>query len=305
MAIGFLIVAAIMVIKYKPAYRITLAGEELGYVENKQEFENKVNEILEEKEDATVAFVTLDQMPECEWQLISTKEQITEEQVLGKIQESTQVRYTMYAITVNDVIGQCVATMEEAEEVVEQLKKENEEIELEVSYKQMYSDEKPEVVEKEVAVAKVQSETIAGLKANNEVNYKAIAVVNGVEIASVPVSGYITSRFGSYSRLRVSSHTGLDIAATTGTPIVACSGGTVTFSGTNGSYGKLVKIDHGNGVETWYGHCSKLYVSVGQEVKAGEKIAAVGSTGNSTGPHLHLEIRINGTAVNPQKYLYK
>ena len=73
----------------------------------------------------------------------------------------------------------------------------------------------------------------------------------------------------------------------------------------NGPYGNLVKIDHGNNVETWYAHCSKIYVKVGQKVKAGDKIAAVGSTGNSTGSHLHLEIRIKGIAINPQKYLYK
>ena len=71
------------------------------------------------------------------------------------------------------------------------------------------------------------------------------------------------------------------------------------------SYGKLIKISHGNGVETWYAHCSSLYGTVGQQVNAGEVIAAVGSTGNSTGNHLHLEIRVNGKTLNPQKYLYK
>jgi murein DD-endopeptidase MepM/ murein hydrolase activator NlpD len=97
----------------------------------------------------------------------------------------------------------------------------------------------------------------------------------------------------------------LDIAATTGTPIKVISDGTVTFAEYNGSYGLLVKVDHGNGVESWYAHTSKIYVKVGQELKAGDVIAAVGSTGNSTGPHLHLEIRINGEHVNPQNYLYK
>ena len=69
--------------------------------------------------------------------------------------------------------------------------------------------------------------------------------------------------------------------------------------------GYAIKVDHGNGVQTVYGHCSKLYAQKGQEVKAGDIIAAVGSTGNSTGPHLHLEIRINGVAMNPQWYIYK
>ena len=80
--------------------------------------------------------------------------------------------------------------------------------------------------------------------------------------------------------------------------------GTVTYAGYKGSYGNLVIISHGNGVQSYYAHCNKLLVSVGQTVSAGQVIAQVGSTGNSTGPHLHLEIRINGKAVNPQNYLY-
>ena len=80
--------------------------------------------------------------------------------------------------------------------------------------------------------------------------------------------------------------------------------GTVSFSGIKGSYGNLIIVDHGNGVETWYGHCSKLYAKVGDAVTAGDVIEAVGSTGNSTGPHLHFEIRINGECVNPQNYVY-
>ena len=93
-------------------------------------------------------------------------------------------------------------------------------------------------------------------------------------------------------------------AAPTGTAIKAVASGTVTCASYSGAYGNLVKVSHGNGVETWYGHTSKMYVSVGQSVSANDVIAAVGSTGNSTGPHLHFEIRINGSHVNPQKYLY-
>ena len=98
---------------------------------------------------------------------------------------------------------------------------------------------------------------------------------------------------------------GIDIAATRGTPILATASGKVSFAGWSSGYGYLVKIDHGSGVETYYGHCSKLYVSAGDTVEAGEQIAAVGSTGNSTGNHLHFEIRLNGKQVNPQKYVYQ
>ena len=129
--------------------------------------------------------------------------------------------------------------------------------------------------------------------------------INGIKLAYTPVNGTISSRYGVSSRIRSSTHTGLDIAAPQGTAIKAVAEGNVTCASYSGSYGNLVKIDHGNRIETWYAHTSKMYVTAGQKVEAGEVIAAVGSTGNSTGAHLHLEIRINGQHVNPQQYLYK
>ena len=78
--------------------------------------------------------------------------------------------------------------------------------------------------------------------------------------------------------------------------------GTVAFSGWKQSYGKLITIDHGNGVYTYYAHCSSLYKSAGEYVSQGEIIGTVGSTGNSTGPHLHIEVRVNGVAYNPIDY---
>ena len=120
-----------------------------------------------------------------------------------------------------------------------------------------------------------------------------------------PISGIITSRFGAVSKIRRSAHTGLDISAAQGTPIKAAASGTVTFSGRNSSgYGNMVVISHGNGVQTYYAHCYSLNVTAGQQVSQGQTIAAVGSTGNSTGPHLHLEVRVNGVAYNPQNYVY-
>ena len=128
--------------------------------------------------------------------------------------------------------------------------------------------------------------------------------VQGVYLEVTPVSGIITSRFGNRESIRSHGHTGLDIAAPAGTPIKATADGKVTFSGYSGGYGYVVKMSHGNGIQTIYGHCSKLYVSAGEKVEAGEVIAAVGSTGNSTGNHLHFEVRVNGQEVNPQNYLY-
>ena len=123
-----------------------------------------------------------------------------------------------------------------------------------------------------------------------------------------PVYGNITSYFGYRSIFGSSSyHGGLDIAAPYGTGIAAADGGTVVFAGTasgsNWSYGKLVIVDHGNGKQSYYGHCSSILVSAGDHVYQGQTIARVGSTGRSTGNHCHFEVRINGTRVNPLSYL--
>ena len=116
---------------------------------------------------------------------------------------------------------------------------------------------------------------------------------------------YVSSRFG----LRVhpitgktKSHTGIDIASNQGTAVYASDGGTVTLAGWNGGYGNCIMIDHGNGYVTLYGHLSSISVSVGQTVSQGATIGAVGSTGNSTGPHLHFEVLKNGTRIDPEQF---
>ncbi len=114
-----------------------------------------------------------------------------------------------------------------------------------------------------------------------------------------PLTGAITSPFGGGRR-----HKGLDIAAPRNTPVLAAADGEVTYSG-NGlrGYGNLVVIDHGKGVVTIYAHNYRNLVRKGQRVRRGEKIARVGSTGHSTGPHVHFEVQIDGKRVDPRKYL--
>lgn len=118
----------------------------------------------------------------------------------------------------------------------------------------------------------------------------------------LPANGWITSYFGHrispYSGGR-KMHEGLDVGAPFGTPIVAPADGIVTFSGVKPGFGKFVQIDHGYGIETIYAHSQKRLVKTGDKVKRGELIAKVGSTGYSTGPHLHYEVRVNGIAVDP------
>lgn len=122
----------------------------------------------------------------------------------------------------------------------------------------------------------------------------------GTGTFSYPTRGSISSRYGTrWGR----KHTGLDIAAPVGTAVKASDGGTVTWVGYEGGYGKLIKIDHGANYVSYYGHLSKYNVKVGQKVYKGQKIGEVGNTGNSTGPHLHFEIRKNGVVKNPLSYL--
>ena len=111
---------------------------------------------------------------------------------------------------------------------------------------------------------------------------------------------YISSQYGSRSR---GWHTGVDFAAPCNTSIYAWKDGTVTFAGWSGSYGKMIVIDHGNGQVSRYAHCNGYAVQVGQTVSQGQVIGYVGTTGNSTGYHLHFEILINGNFVNPMNYL--
>lgn len=115
-----------------------------------------------------------------------------------------------------------------------------------------------------------------------------------------PALGTITSNFGMRWGKQ---HKGIDIGAAMGAPIYAAWDGKIITAHYEDGYGNVIKIQHSNGIETVYGHCSFIGVHEGEYVKKGDKIGEVGSTGNSTGPHLHFEVRINGQPENPLKYL--
>ncbi len=315
LAVALILIVGIILIKYKPLYKVEISGIQIGYVKNKNEFNSKVTEYVNTKENEQVAFITLDSQPDYELELVDNSTKTNEKEALETIKENSVTTYTAYGITIDNDIKTYVKTENEAESTVKAINEQynNENKKVDVNVKQIYAQEAMETVEKDDAVKAVseiatiqiqKQEQEEKEKIEEEEKKNALAIVNDVIIAEKPVTGSITSRYAEVSRIRSGAHTGLDIATAKGTDIKVCSDGKVVFASNKGSYGNLVKVEHKNGVETWYAHCSKIYAKVGQEVKAGDIIAAVGSTGNSTGPHLHFEIRINGNPVNPQKYIY-
>ena len=306
MAVALGLIIAIILLKYKPTYIVTLAGKELGYIESETELENRIQEEVIGMQGRNIDFVSLDQMPSYELKLVSRTQKTNEDEIIIALKENAKIMYKYYAVTLNNETIGLVDNLEEAESAVNKIKEENKgkTIKLDLMVTPNYTENIEEVTLESVQVAQAKVEKkVAALIKQDEKTRRPI--VNGILLAVTPVQGRITSRFGHISSRRSGAHTGTDIACPQGTPIKAVASGTVTFAARNGSYGNLIKVSHGNGVETWYAHCTELYGVVGQQVNAGDVIATVGSTGNSSGNHLHLEVRVNGTAINPQKYLYK
>lgn len=316
-----MIILAIILIKsnFKFAYKVTVDGTKVGYVTDKDKFTCMVSNKVLNQDNKNIEQVVLNEIPKYSISIISKNKNTDEESIISILKLKAETTYKMYAITLNGEDKAYVDTLDEAKDKMKELAekyKENSEF----AVREVYTDNMLEYKNMKYATvtkltrnldaeiqAKIESEKNSKTtkKSTNIKSTTNGSSVNGVNFTVAPVSGRISSRYGANESIRNHTHKGLDIAASNGTPIVAAADGVVTYASYNsGGYGNLVKISHGNGVETYYGHCSKLYVTVGQTVQAGDSIAAVGSTGNSTGNHLHFEIRLNGTQVNPQNYLY-
>jgi murein DD-endopeptidase MepM/ murein hydrolase activator NlpD len=330
--IGSAMITIVACAKYKPVYKVTLAGDTIGFITNKEIIKAKIEKYINDT-TGNIAFREINELPEYELKLINRDKETEEKKVMLAVQNMTVTTYRAFAVTSNGEQKAVVNTQEEAEGIINEIKADlKQEVDLKLGIVEIYTTDANVASSKEEAtnvlnqykVAKVteyetkkaEEERIAkeaaakkAFAASRARSYATTATsaptgnLNGMQL-SIPVTGSISSRFGSRSSSRSSIHTGLDISTPSGTGIRPISAGTVTYSAYKGSYGNLIIIDHGNGVQSYYAHCSALYVSQGQTVDAGTTIGAVGSTGNSTGPHLHLEIRINGTPVNPQQYLY-
>ncbi len=315
----FLIICAVALI-FKPIYSVTINGEHVGYSKDKSKLQAKINDYIEHgegEENSNIAFVQVDSLPEYKLCLLKRNIITNDDEIFEKIKQTGVAYYNYYAILEGETEKAYVSNFQEAEQIVNQLKEKNSNNIDSISIQEIYNTELKEfsTVENTVAAlyvkkvepVKVATKSTSTKKVNTSMTMSYQPVALGVNLIR-PISGTISSRFGSRGS---GKHTGLDIAAPYGTPIKAAASGTVTYSdamrdsrGRYRSYGELMIITHSNGVQTYYGHCSKRYVSAGTYVNQGDVIGAVGSTGNSTGNHLHFEIRINGVAYNPQNYLY-
>lgn len=311
-SIGIMLIVSLIVYLYKPIYSVSFNGEAIGYSENKAELQKKINEYIENGDgNGNLAYVQISELPEYQMCLLKKGITTNDEEIFNIVTDTGVPYYNYFTLLVEEEEKYYFSSFSEAEETINILKdKKSTNIDT-LSIDEKYTTELPEfanvdtVVEelyvkpkpKPVVVKPTYTQT-GEFSTSYAISYQYVALTNNF---IKPVSGTITSKFGRRSS---GTHCGLDIANSTGTTIVAADSGTVIFSGTKGTLGKMVVIKHDEDVMTYYAHCSKLYVKAGQQVSRGQSIAAIGSTGKSTGPHLHLEIRINGVAYNPQHYLY-
>ena len=312
-SLAVLLILACIASFYKISYSVTINGEMVGYTDNKSKLQTEINDYIENGESENTAFVQVESLPEYKVCLLKRDVQASDEDIFNTIKSAGTTYYRYYSINENDEEKLYVANFTEAEDIINQLKEKNSKNMDNITISEKYETQMQDFTTVENAVSSLYVQkpqvTVAKNKTTSVGSVNTATTIAGGKVSlgislARPVSGIISSRFGARSSIRSSAHTGLDIATSTGTPVLAAASGTVTFSGRKGSYGNLLVITHSNGVQTYYGHWSKLYVSAGTTVTQGQTVAAVGSTGNSTGPHLHFEIRVNGVAYNPQNYLY-
>jgi murein DD-endopeptidase MepM/ murein hydrolase activator NlpD len=161
-------------------------------------------------------------------------------------------------------------------------------------------EDRESVLEEINALEQQSAELAARIRAAQQASAPVVVPPSGNGLLAWPVSGPVTSGFGPrWGRM----HEGIDIAVPLGTPVRAAAAGTVIYAARLGGYGNLVVVDHGGGLSTAYAHNSSFASSVGQAVVAGQVVSYSGSTGNSSGPHVHFEVRVNGSAVDPLGYL--
>ena len=317
MFIGF------MAWKFKFVYMVEMGGVELGLVNDKDKFEKDIKDTLEDLEEPVVS-AKLKENPKYSLRLVDKEDiDVDDNYVFAKVEEKIEKTYRYYNIKEDDKLLAKVSTKEEKDNLLKELEEAKQVKDLKVeeeqtkeyyiiSYeeaKQLAStnvdnieNEKKSKLAKE-KIEKRNTNIVKNIRRGGTVSASSSSNASAM-LGSLSFRRPLNSSRVSAGYLGYPGHRGIDFPSPQGTPVMAAESGTVTtVMYSNKSYGNRVIIDHGNGISTLYGHNSTIGVSLGQKVSKGQTIAGVGSTGNSTGNHVHFEIRINGKPINPTSYV--
>ena len=300
----FFIIAYVSLIfsLFKPYYKFSINNNFIGYYKNYEDFENCYKTIINKKSENSYEITKyFSSQPTVEKVFVKNK-YVQKFNNYDLIEQNIEKDYTIYQIIVNEEIQMYTKTQEKANTIIEKIKKEvKEDTKLEIK----------SLTTKDISSIKIEEETEEKQRKIIEANKKITSRGNFTRTNKgyiwPTISNTITSYYGYRTHpitgVKSSLHTGLDIGVSSNSPVYAVQSGTILFSGWNGGYGYQVKIQHSNGIITTYAHNNKVEVSKGQKVVQGQIIARSGSTGNSTGPHLHIEFIVNGNFKNPLNYL--
>lgn len=326
-------------LKFKPVFIVKFNGQAIGIVNDSVQVESELDSYLKNPV-APVAVATIDQKPEFELTFAVKNVETDEVKVKDTIDSNIEKTYKFYEVKLADEVFGVVSSEEEAQKVVNEIKEERGYDT--ISYNEMmtkenktdnFTDVKTKVLAKVITVqdeekAKAVEKRKAAEEKRQQILLASATVSRGntesLNRTTERISSVATSTSASASSslggmkfinpiasprwgvgyMGYSGHSGVDILGG-GNAARASASGTVTTVADLGrrSYGRYIVVDHGNGISTLYAHLSSMSVSVGQRVTAGQTIGITGSTGNSTGPHLHFEIRVNGRHVNPRPYI--
>ena len=301
---------------YQPAVKTFINGKFIGYFTSEQQFDEVYNNLVTEKQkiDPNVK-VYLESEPTFETSYVRNK-LLTEQNVYTNLRAEIKTEYTIYNVAVDGKSEMTFNTKDDADSYAEKLKKEVAKLNIEVTEEKKSELENITTIEradailkdivdrnKPVETPKATTKTITAKTYNYSYELPTSVSTTAANISTTDGVWPTISRTINCAYMGYAGHTGIDLKASIGTDVYAYKSGTVVYSGWSNAYGYNVKIDHGNGLSTLYAHNSSLLVSVGQTVSAGQLISKSGSTGWSTGPHLHFEVRINGVPVNPYPYI--
>jgi murein DD-endopeptidase MepM/ murein hydrolase activator NlpD len=307
-----LLILGLLQVSYRQTYSVILNDEVIGYTNDKVTLQKRINDYIKSGDGENVAFVDIKVLPEYKTCLLKKNIDTNDDEIFAKVAASGTAYYKYYAITDENVEKTYVKTFAEAEQIIQSLKDKNSMNKDTIGIVEKFNTVQGEYTDTTAAVNLVYKErpkvTAAKKKATVVMgsNIGTVTVTDlGVTLIKPITSSYtITSRVGGRILNGYENHPGLDIACPTGTAIKAAADGIVTRAGWYGGYGKCIIVQSTSSLNIIYGHCSSLNVTVGQRVAQGQIIGKVGSTGYSTGPHLHFEMRYNGAVVNPQNYVY-